>query len=182
MVRKLIRVEENLLEGRKADGRKLFARMMECRLDRRHRAVFWGGRESEMKWKKEERLYAASGEWILSGLIRTYKDTGSLCALNETREGYPCKGIPQDLVNRSKGATVCYPSKETKKEEKRNGEEVEKCAESRFLSLPTKRGTGLRVLEQSSFDQWGIRERFNEWINKFRYLGTVRYPEMRIDR
>lgn len=159
---------------------------MECRLDRRHRAVFWGGRESEMKWKKEERLYAASGEWILSGLIRTYKDTGSLCALNETREGYPCKGIPQDLVNRSKGATVCYPSKETKKEEKRNGEEVEKCAESRFLSLPTKRGTGLRVLEQSSFDQWGIRKRkrfkTNEWINKFRYLSTVRYPEMRIDR
>lgn len=69
----------------------------------------------------------------MSGLIRTYKDTGSLCALNETREA-PCKGILRDrlLVNRSKGATVCYPLKERKKRKRRTKEKTGKM--SRFLS------------------------------------------------
>lgn len=132
--------------------------------------VRWNERKRRGCTRRAESGYCPD----LYGHIRTLV----VCALNETREGYPCKGIPQDLVNRSKGATVCYPSKETKKEEKRNGEEVEKCADSRFLSLPTKRGTGLRVLEQSSFDQWGIRKRkrfkTNEWINKFRYCQISR--------
>lgn len=74
--------------------------------------------EGRGRWNERKRrgvVVRTSGEWILSGLIRTYKDTGSLCALNETREA-PCKGILRDLVNRSKGATVCYPSKARKRE------------------------------------------------------------------